>query len=241
MDHNQQIYDSGSKLTDVLGKLGIRRQKLSFLETFRCCPYIVNLACQYIDDDAEREQFVRQTRTATTDIETPLYYQASDFEDEKATLIETVKVRLSRGERIAVLLPQRRQVYGYAKGFQEAGIPMETPKELDFNTDVPKIMPYHSAKGLTFDTVFMPRLTSKSFINVSDSRVRRLLFVGITRATGWVYMSKNQNAHLAALEGLEALAQQGQITVRSKDETASSTETSTSASEPTADDPLDFL
>jgi superfamily I DNA/RNA helicase len=241
MDHNQQIYDSGSKLADVLGKLGIRRQKLSFLETFRCCPYIVDLACQYIDDDAEREQFVRQTRTATTDIETPLYYQASDFEDEKATLIETVRVRLSRGERIAVLLPQRRQVYGYAKGFQEAGIPMETPKEVDFNTDVPKIMPYHSAKGLTFDTVFMPGLTSKSFINVSDSRVRRLLFVGITRATGWVYMSKNQNAHLAALEDLEDLAQQGQITVRTKDDAATSSEPPTSTAEPIADDPLDFL
>jgi len=128
MDHNQQIYDTGSKLRNVLGKLGIRRHKLSFLETFRCSPYIVDLACQYIDDDLEREQFVRQTRTATTDIETPLYYRADDFEDEKATLIETVKVRLSRGERIAVLLPQRRQVYGYAKGFKEAGLPVETPK-----------------------------------------------------------------------------------------------------------------
>lgn len=29
MDHNQQIYDSGSKLADVLPKLGIRRQKLN--------------------------------------------------------------------------------------------------------------------------------------------------------------------------------------------------------------------
>ena len=34
MDHNQQIYESGSRLGDVLERLGIRRQKLSFLETF---------------------------------------------------------------------------------------------------------------------------------------------------------------------------------------------------------------
>jgi superfamily I DNA/RNA helicase len=234
MDHNQQIYDSGSKLADVLKKLGIRRQKLSFLETFRCCPYIVQLACQYIDDDAVREQFVRQTRTATTDIETPLYYQASDFEDEKATLIETVKVRLSRGERIAVLLPQRRQVYGYAKGFQEAGLPMETPREIDFNTDVPKIITYHSAKGLTFDTVFMPGLTNRSFVNLSDSRIRRLLFVGITRATGWVYMSRNQNSQLGALDVLDSLVQQGQITFRTKTDAAESADL-------TDDDPLYFL
>lgn len=234
MDHNQQIYDSGSKLADVLETLGIRRQKLSFLETFRCSPYIVQLACQYIDDDSEREQFVQQTRTATTDIETPLYYQASDFEDEKATLIETVKVRLARGERIAILLPQRRQVYGYAKGFQEAGLPMETPREIDFNTDVPKIITYHSAKGLTFDTVFMPGLTNRSFVNLSDSRIRRLLFVGITRATGWVYMSRNQNSQLDALDVLDSLVQQGQITFRTKTDAAESADL-------TDDDPLYFL
>ena len=239
MDHNQQIYESGSRLGDVLERLGIRRQKLSFLETFRCSPYIVDLASRYIDDDVEREQFVRQTRTATTDIETPLYYRASDFEDERATLIETVKVRLSRGERIAVLLPQRRQVFGYAKGFQEAGLPMETPKEVDFNTDVPKIMPYHSAKGLTFDTVFMPGLTDRSFTKVSAARVRRLLFVGITRATGWVYMSNTQNSQFAALDGLDALEKQGRMTVRISGATSDHASPPTAATTP--NDPLDFL
>ena len=182
---------------------------------------------------------MRQTRTATTDIETPLYYRASDFKDERATLIETVKVRLSRGERIAVLLPQRRQVFGYAKGFQEAGLPMETPKEVDFNTDVPKIMPYHSAKGLTFDTVFMPGLTDRSFTKVSAARVRRLLFVGITRATGWVYMSNTQNSQFAALDGLDALEKQGRMTVRISGATSDHASPPTAATTP--NDPLDFL
>ena len=168
---------------------------------------------------------------------TPLYYRASDYEDERETLIETVKVRLSRGERIAILLPQRRQVNSYAKRCREAGLPTETPKQVDFNTDVPKIMPYHSAKGLTFDTVFMPGLTSESFAKFSNARIRRLLFVGITRATGWVYMSNTQDTQFALLDGLEALVKQGRMTARTSED-ASETDNSPTVF-PQSDDPLD--
>ena len=218
MDHNQQIYDSGSKLDEVLKKLDLPRQNLSFLETFRCSPYIVETASRFIDEPKEREHFINQTRTTTTDIETPVYYRSVDWEDTMSDLIDTVGVRLARGEKIAILLPQKRQVYGYANGFREAGIPVETPNEVDFNTDTPKIMPYHSAKGLTFDTVFLPNLSSNGFGRVSPARVRRLLFVGMTRATGWIYMSKSETANFAPLNDLNDLIEQKRITIRTQDD-----------------------
>ena len=59
---------------------------------------------------------------------------------------------------MAILFPQRRQAYGYSKAFAEADIEVENPKDLDFTSDKPKLIPYHSAKGLTFDSVILPRL-----------------------------------------------------------------------------------
>jgi len=82
---------------------------------------------------------------------------------------------------VAILLPQKRQVFGFAKGIREAGLEVETPEKMDFQNDIPKIMTYYGAKGLTFDTVMLPRLVRSSFPRISDSRIMRLLFVGITR------------------------------------------------------------
>jgi superfamily I DNA/RNA helicase len=188
-DHKQQLYDQGSDISDILRSLSVRRSKVVLLETFRCCPYIVQLASGLIDDRMERDAYIRQVRTSQSEREKPLLYRAADYEDEMDRLIDLVKTRLTKGERIAVLFPQARQAYGYAKSFHKAGVEVEDPKELDFTTDKPKLMAYHSAKGLTFDSVFLPRLINKNFDKVSIIRKSSILFVGITRATKWVYFS----------------------------------------------------
>lgn len=50
-------------------------------------------------------------------------------------------------------------------------------------------MSYHSAKGLTFDSVFMPGLVTSLFARTGADRLQKLLFVAITRATKWCYFS----------------------------------------------------
>jgi superfamily I DNA/RNA helicase len=214
MDHKQQIYDHGSEMTLVLQALGIRRSTLTLLETFRCCPYIVRLAARLVDDPIEREQYVRQLKTGQIERETPLLYEALDGNDERQKLIDIVRVRLGKGERIAVLFPQRRQAFGYAKALQESGIDVENPKKLDFTTDKPKLMPYHSAKGLTFDTVLLPRLTRDSFAHASSERITRLLFVGITRAIKWTYLSTTKPGDLPQLECLKRAAVERVLTIQ---------------------------
>lgn len=214
IDHKQQIYDVGSSETDILQRMGLRRRNLELLGAFRCCPFIASLASELLSDPGERQAFINQARTAQTEREIPLLYLAPDFDHEKSRLIEILRVRQSKGEKVAILLPQKRQVFGFAKGIREAGLEVETPEKMDFQNDIPKIMTYYGAKGLTFDTVLLPRLVRSSFPRISDSRIMRLLFVGITRASKWVYMSSRQEGIIPALESLMPLERTKILTIQ---------------------------
>lgn len=214
MDHKQQLYELGLGEADVLKVLGINAASVSFLDSYRCSEYIVNLACPLIEDIREREEYVRQTRTIVRDIETPVIYQAKNARtDEKDKLISTVRSRLLNNDRIAVLFPQRRMVFGYAKGFEAAGLEVETMDNIDFTSDCPKLLTYQSAKGLTFDTVIMPRLVNNSFLHVNEAILARQIFVGITRATRWVYLSTVDGQVLPVIQNLIDCTDRNKVTV----------------------------
>jgi len=76
LDHKQQIYDHGSSYETVIAALGLRRGDLTLLEAFRCCPYIVEVSAEFIDDSAEREAFLNQARTTQSEKLTPMVYEA---------------------------------------------------------------------------------------------------------------------------------------------------------------------
>jgi superfamily I DNA/RNA helicase len=215
MDHKQQIYDTGSTEEQAASALNIRGSDLIFLDTFRCSRYIVELSARFIPDPVERANFLRQTRTEEINIETPVLYYAEDFEDERARLIEIVESRMKFDERIGIIFPRKDQVFGFNQALAAAGLEVEVQdKKIDFTSDRPKLMTYHSAKGLTFDTVIMPRLVPKSFMGVPPGHLERQLFTGITRARKWVYMSTDQKWPLPQLKRLEELADRGLLTIR---------------------------
>lgn len=211
MDHKQQIYDEGTNESGILARLGLRRRNATLLDAFRCSPYIVRTAATLIDDIEERHIFVNQARTAQIARETLLLYKAKSFDDERDRLIEILRVRLARNERIAVLFPQYRQVAGFGLWLREAGLDVEIQSkrragesEMDFTNLKPKLLTYHSAKGLTFDTVLMPRLVADGFPSVPAARLKRLLFVGLTRAVNWAYVSTIEGKELPLLRNIEA-------------------------------------
>ena len=212
VDQKQQIYDHGSTDEEIVGTLGLKRSNLNLLDAFRCCPYIVQVAAEFISDAAERAAFLNQARTAQTELQTPLFYEAEDFDGEKKRLIEIIRERqVDRDRSIAILFHLRRQVWGFAQALRDAGLEVETrdPQEgntLDFGNGIPKVLTLHSAKGLTFDTVIMPRLVEGSFRRVSDARREKLLYVGITRATKWVYLSTVEGKAISELDRLRVLA-----------------------------------
>jgi superfamily I DNA/RNA helicase len=207
MDHKQQIYEQGSGEAEIIRALGLRRGNLTLLDAFRCCPYIVRVAAEFIEGAAEREAFLNQSRTAQTEIQTPLLYEAADFDDERARLIEVLRERQLVDRSIAILFTKNNLVEGFAKGLREEGIPVETRKSgLDFSNAVPKILTMYSAKGLTFESVLMPRLVRKSFPGTMAKWANRLLYVGVTRATKWLYLSGTRGSTIAELDRVRLLA-----------------------------------
>ncbi len=213
-DHKQQIYDSGSAEAAILRQLGLRQRNLSLLETYRCTPYIMKLASRFIVDPQEAAEFVRQCRLSAGGREVPLAYLAADLDDESRRLTEVLRTRLSRGETVAILVAKQRQMYGISKGLEEQGFDVETKNDLDFSSSRPKVLPYHSAKGLTFDTVLLPRITAGSFSKVSRDRLTRLLFVAISRATGWVYTSTTDPDFFHSLAGFDRAAAGGALEIQ---------------------------
>ncbi|MDR1728926.1 MAG: AAA family ATPase [Acidobacteriota bacterium] len=224
LDNKQQIYDTGATEACIFRVLGIRRQNVNLIDAFRVCPYLVEVASQFIANPSERTAFRKQTRQPQIERETPLIYLAHDFDDEKAMLQQIVRERLLKNERIAILFPEKRQVFGFAKGLHEVGIEVEIPPQqtgtppfatYDFTSHRPKLMTLHSAKGLTFDTIFLPRLIANAFPRRRPDEVEHLLFVAITRATRWCYFSATGDNPLAELqEKLLPLESSRQIAVR---------------------------
>ena len=225
MDHNQQIYDQRPEENEILKILGLRRRNVALLGAYRCCPYIVDLASEFIDDKFERDAFINQSFTDYAGRLTPLLYKAKDFNDELERLMGIIRDRQMRDKRIGILLPSRKCIYGMANDLVSHGLEVEiqTRKEdkigrLNFSTANPKLITYYSAKGLTFDSVLLPRLSPGFFKRQSEERLRRLLFVGITRATDWVYMSTIDGEELSLLNDLEELAQTKKVTIQSWNE-----------------------
>lgn len=214
MDYKQQIYEHGSDESKILAKLGLKRKSVSLLDAFRCCPHVVQVASNLIPDQESRQDYLNQGRMPQTEREKPLLYLASSFEDEFARLVDVLKTRIVKGDSIAILLPWTRLVYGFAKGLEEEGIETETQNKSDFRTSAPKILTYQSAKGLTFDSVLMPRLANKYFKNIEPERIERLLFVGTTRATSWVYYSTTQYSALPVLDTIAQAERTGDLVVQ---------------------------
>ena len=234
MDRKQQIYEQRADEKAVLRQLGLRNRNLALLDALRCSPYVTELAAALVEDPEEGRAFSAQARTPQIERESPVLYLASDFEDERQRLIDVMQVRRRAGDRIGVLLPQKRQVFGFAKGLQEAGLDVEVQERVDFSTDLPKVLTYHSAKGLTFDSVMMPRLVNGSFPRLTQAQVERLMFVGVSRAVKWVYMSSTAaRSAFAPFEKLRDLEQRGRLTVQRRGVAAPASSDAGRPSEPT--------
>jgi len=109
----------------------------------------------------EKIAFLLQTK------ERPLCFVARSFRDEMDRLAEIIRQRQLMNERVGVIIPTNQQLFGYSKGLQERGIEIEktvpprrpgSPVDFEFGNMIPKIATYHSAKGLTFDSILLPRL-----------------------------------------------------------------------------------
>lgn len=203
VDPAQRIYDGGADEQEILAALGLFSCSVTLLESWRSSPLVARLAAALLPGEEERETFLRQVRAAPSEREKPLLYVARDEEDEVRRLVEIARARLLLGERVAVVLQKRELVPRVARELALRGLPVETPRRpgeepgpfppLDFSSDFVKLLPFHSAKGLTFDSVLVPAASGAAFGRQSPGLFRRLLFVALTRARRWTYLSASRH------------------------------------------------
>lgn len=222
-DDKQQLYDSGASQAEIVRELGLHQENLTLLGAYRCVPYVAQLAAELLDDSREKKQFINQVQTDTARQETPLLFHALDYADEKRQVAEVLAARAGLGERIALLLPSRNLLFDLVNYIEAHGLQIEiagnTARGMqlpsNFSNSIPKAMTYWSAKGLTFDTVLLPRLITHAFPHrMTGARLKRLLFVGITRATNWVYMGTEMGHELALLSTFLPREELGALTIR---------------------------
>ena len=223
LDPHQQLYDSGASLTAILRQLERPRPDFILATGFRVCPYLIEIAARFLPDPAARLAFLNQPRPPQSERETPVLSLPDSFESDRSLLHLLVRERQLKGDRIGILLAQNKHVFGCARHLLEAGIPIEVPQQKspnppfpphDFSSPLPKLMSFHSAKGLSFDSVFMPGLSPATFPHTPTTRLQHLLFVATTRATRWCFFSSPAFHPLPLLiDSLTPLTTTGHLTL----------------------------
>lgn len=212
LDSRQQLYGHGTDASAVAAALGVRGRPATILGAYRCTPYIVALAAAFIPDPDERSRFIDDNRMPGGPKEQPLLVTSPDDGTELQELAEALKQVAREGRSSLVLLPTNDRVEWAVAGLQASGLKVNDRQRLDFDGATPTVLTYHSAKGLTADAVFLPQLTREAFAG-KDDYAARLLFVGVTRATGWVWFGTRADDALPELALLEPLAGQALVKV----------------------------
>jgi superfamily I DNA/RNA helicase len=116
--------------------------------------------------------------------ELPKILKYTSLNAELDAISEIIKNR--NFEDIGILLQNNASVKNVADYFTSRGLNVEAKVndnvELNFNSSNPKIMTYHSSKGLQFEAVFLPECT------VSGQDDRNPLYVAITRTYQSLYV-----------------------------------------------------
>jgi len=228
-DHQQQIFQGGASEAEILRTFNLPRRNATLLAAYRNSPDVAQIAAYFIRDEESRASYLSQTHNNQIMRERPLCFIASTYDEEMNRLAEIIKGRLMKNERVGIVVGQNRQVFGFAKAMEERGIQVAKAVKqkrggggddgvesdsFDPHNTLPQIATYHSAKGLTFDSVMLPRLCESAFPRVHDAARERLLFVGITRATQWVYLSTVQNNQMKEFATLKAAAESNHATLQ---------------------------
>lgn len=121
--------------------------------------------------------------------ELPKILKYNSLSAELDAIAEIIKNR--NFEDVGILLRNNNDVEKVADYLRRKGLNVEAKVndnvELNFNSSNPKIMTYHSSKGLQFEVVFLPECT------VSSQDDRNPLYVAITRTYQSLYIMHSGN------------------------------------------------
>lgn len=121
--------------------------------------------------------------------EKPKILEYSSVQKQYDAIIELIQNK--HMEDVAILFRNNDAVESAYHYFQDHGLNVEAKygqyMDLDFTSDNPKIMTYHSSKGLQFENVFIPEC------NIENDDNRNPLYVAITRTYRALYIMHSGN------------------------------------------------
>ncbi len=122
--------------------------------------------------------------------ELPQIYRYNTLDEELDDIITIIKNRHFKD--VGILFRSKKNVKYAADYFRNKEFPVEAKigtnaDDLNFNSDNPKLMTYHSAKGLQFEAVFLPECTC------SNDEDKNPLYVAITRTYQSLYIMHSGN------------------------------------------------
>jgi superfamily I DNA/RNA helicase len=230
-DYAQQLYGHGTSCHEAARILGVHSPIL-LGRNLRNASAVMRLAAQFLPAE-QRRTFLDDCGNAGGAITTrlPLIFRAPSATDEWDGLAAVALSEVKRSARVGILLPNNTMVHTVRLRLSDMGIAADEvlasqPSYADFNDLTPKVLTIYSAKGLSFDTVLIPRLT-KQVWRSSPAPITKALFVGITRATEWVYLSTVMGLEPPELTCVDELIQEGQV-IEKRGRFCSSTESAVS-------------
>lgn len=120
----------------------------------------------------------------------PRFIRYNDFDEQIDAIARMIKQGLVSD--VGILVPYNDDVDAVSSKLKQYQINHElkskTSETLDFTTENPKVMTYHSAKGLQFGTVFLPNIVPLSTDPQRKDLEQKALYVAMTRTYRNLYV-----------------------------------------------------
>ena len=197
-DSQQQIY--GGKLSTEQIAAHLTLDDLELKKNYRL-PKLIASFVSHVSRDKELEKKCVKTGSAK-----PRLKEFATWQDELNYIIAEINTR--NYTDVAILLPFNEpgkaplnnfhrnimMVKNYFDSLEfSAEYKINDSMDLDFDSELPKVMTYHSCKGLQFETVFIPFCDFPGHDNWFINNYKNPLYVGLTRTYRNLYLTYSED------------------------------------------------
>jgi len=225
-DSHPRIFRRGDIFSGIMDRRLGDFQKTLLSGHHRNSRNVSQLASYFLADEEARDEYLEGSLPGGEGSEKPLLYVAPSFEHEIDRLADAVLQRQFGGESLGIVIPNDRLVHRTAKELSDRRVFSEKAivgtaqnvvhAPVDFSNNLPKITTYSMARGLTFDSVFLPHLTDDSFSGIETETRQAWLFHGIARARKWVYLSTVKGQEMAEFSLMKAAKAKNHLVIQYK-------------------------
>jgi len=197
-DSQQRVYNDGLSIEEIAHQLGLVEKDL--FKNYRLPKLIASFA-SHLGSDKKLE-----SKCVKNGTEKPRLKKFNTWQDELDYIIREIRTR--NYTDVAILLPFNdtkvapynnfhRNIETVKEYFDNIGVRPEykfnRDMELDFDSSLPKVMTYHSSKGLQFETVFVPFCDFPQHDSWFIGRYQNALYVALTRTYRNLYLTYSED------------------------------------------------